>query len=330
MVLIFSEYEDASTDEVIDWLNFYRINYLRVNPTDTIAIHRHYTIGKNKNLANICVNGTNVDIEDINSIWYRRGGIQKFSTNIEPTISENIIFNEEVLRISESEYRSVSEYLVYLLSRKKGIGSYSKYSVNKLQVLDMANVVGLDIPDTIVTTSKDLLLRFKEKHTNIINKAILDGLHSPHNDKMYHTFTELVNDEFIENIGDTFLPGCFQQQLNKKYDLRTFFLDGQLFSMAIFSQKANETKIDFRKYIYHKENQTVPFILPNKVTNKLCNLMSLLNLNCGSIDLVYTEDKKFVFLEVNPVGQYGMVSMPCNYYLDQFIAKKLSYNYLNK
>jgi hypothetical protein len=30
-----------------------------------------------------------------------------------------------------------------------------------------------------------------------------------------------------------------------------------------------------------------------------------------------------VFLEVNPTGQYGMVSDPCNYYLDKKIAEYL-------
>jgi D-alanine-D-alanine ligase-like ATP-grasp enzyme len=48
--------------------------------------------------------------------------------------------------------------------------------------------------------------------------------------------------------------------------------------------------------------------------------MQKLKLNTGSIDMIYTNDSKFIFLEVNPVGQFGMVSKPCNYNLEKKIA----------
>jgi hypothetical protein len=34
-------------------------------------------------------------------------------------------------------------------------------------------------------------------------------------------------------------------------------------------------------------------------------------------------NKELVFLEINPVGQFGMVSHPCNYYLEKRIAQNL-------
>jgi D-alanine-D-alanine ligase-like ATP-grasp enzyme len=51
--------------------------------------------------------------------------------------------------------------------------------------------------------------------------------------------------------------------------------------------------------------------------------MRLTNLDCGSIDLIYSTDEKYYFLEVNPVGQFGMVSYPCNYQLEKKIAIEL-------
>ena len=54
--------------------------------------------------------------------------------------------------------------------------------------------------------------------------------------------------------------------------------------------------------------------------------MDLLNLDNGSIDIILTPDKEYVFLEVNAVGQFGMVSVPCNYFLEEkfadFLIKK--------
>ena len=52
--------------------------------------------------------------------------------------------------------------------------------------------------------------------------------------------------------------------------------------------------------------------------------MDALHLETGSLDLVKTIDGRLVFLEVNPVGQFGMVSIPCNYHLERNIAAALT------
>ena len=40
----------------------------------------------------------------------------------------------------------------------------------------------------------------------------------------------------------------------------------------------------------------------------------------GSLDFILTPSGEYVFLEVNPSGQYDMISKPCNYHLDKAIA----------
>ncbi len=51
--------------------------------------------------------------------------------------------------------------------------------------------------------------------------------------------------------------------------------------------------------------------------------MDKLDLNCGSIDMIVNTKNEFIFLEVNPVGQFGMVSEPCNYFLEKKVAEFL-------
>jgi glutathione synthase/RimK-type ligase-like ATP-grasp enzyme len=96
--------------------------------------------------------------------------------------------------------------------------------------------------------------------------------------------------------------------------------------MAIFSTLDPQTRIDFRKYNWDKPNRTIPFKIPDKISDKIIQLMKTLNLNHGSIDLIVTPSEEFVFLEVNPVGQFGMVSDPCNYFLEKKIADYLIKN----
>jgi len=93
--------------------------------------------------------------------------------------------------------------------------------------------------------------------------------------------------------------------------------------MAIFSQKNNQTSIDFRKYDSQIPNRTIPYKLPVWVEKQLTSLFHKLGLNTGSVDLILTPNEEYVFLEINPVGQFGMVSYPCNYYLEKEVAKLL-------
>jgi D-alanine-D-alanine ligase-like ATP-grasp enzyme len=54
--------------------------------------------------------------------------------------------------------------------------------------------------------------------------------------------------------------------------------------------------------------------------------MKDLSLKTGSVDFILDQNDKYYFLEVNPIGQFGMVSYPCNYNLE----KKVAYFLINE
>jgi hypothetical protein len=103
-------------------------------------------------------------------------------------------------------------------------------------------------------------------------------------------------------------------------ELRIFLLNNTFYTMAIFSQNNPKTKVDFRNYDFKHPNRSVPFILPKKIEKKLLALFEKLNLNSGSADIIIDQAGRYIFLEINPIGQFGMVSSPCNYYLEKEIA----------
>ncbi len=94
--------------------------------------------------------------------------------------------------------------------------------------------------------------------------------------------------------------------------------------MAIFSQLDELTRIDFRNYNYTTPNRCVPYTLPKYIEDKLHQLMCDLNLNTGSIDLIFTESDKYYFLEVNPVGMFSPMTWPLNYHIEKDIALHLN------
>lgn len=94
--------------------------------------------------------------------------------------------------------------------------------------------------------------------------------------------------------------------------------------MAIFSQMEETAAVDFRANENKSKVRKVPFLLPKQQEEKLHQLMQSLGLNTGSIDIIQAKDGDFYFLEVNPAGQIGMTSIPCNYYLEKHIAEFLA------
>ena len=199
------------------------------------------------------------------------------------------------------------------------IGTYQTGNMNKIKVIFEASKLGLKIPKTIITSRKNDIVNYFD--STFITKGIAGVFIPTIAEEGYITYTEQIN---ISNINSTFFPSLFQENIVKEADIRVFYLYGKFYSMAIRSQENPQTNIDFRKYDRIKPNRCVPFNLPEDIMNKLNALMKIVNLETGSIDLILNKNREFFFLEINPVGQFGMTSIPCNYHLEYKIAKLLN------
>ena len=51
--------------------------------------------------------------------------------------------------------------------------------------------------------------------------------------------------------------------------------------------------------------------------------MTECELNMGTLDFIVTKNDEFIFLEINPVGQFTDLSYNCNYYVEKKIAQIL-------
>jgi ATP-GRASP peptide maturase of grasp-with-spasm system len=225
----------------------------------------------------------------------------------------------------QTQHETIEHFLYYhIRERLPGIGFAQAQDSNKLIALKVAADHGLAIPDTLVTSSRDTLLQFAGLHRAVVCKSVQNVVHLAREDEVHINYTEILDDSVIETLPERFFPSKFQELIPKHFEVRTFFLDGECHSMAIFSQRDRQTQVDFRKYNDAYPNRCVPFKLPASIEDKICKLMQTLDLDTGSIDLIRSTKGEFVFLEVNPVGQFGMVSYPCNYGLEELMAKALT------
>jgi len=186
------------------------------------------------------------------------------------------------------------------------INKYKDIYTNKLVNIIIAQHVGLKIPDTIITNDIPHLYGFLEKHCEIMMKPILLNKFIGYDDILdiagkcsiatAKVGKKEITDYIIDNNITKFLPTMFQSYVDKKYEIRSFFLNNCFYSMAIFSQSNEKTRFDFRNYDHVKPNRTIPYKLPEDIEEKLREFMKQINMNSGSFDIIVTPNLEYIFL----------------------------------
>ncbi|GEN70588.1 grasp-with-spasm system ATP-grasp peptide maturase [Chryseobacterium lathyri] len=300
MILIFSDNNDRTTIEVIRWLVALNKDFILVNEDeffDIKADKKRFFLQSQKN---------SFFLDDIQSVWYRRGGLffkrYQYSNN-----SINIYMNET--------QHWLEDYILKTLASKKHINKQGNSHVNKLLVLEYAQNIGLNVPEYFLAENTDEVILAKTITKAITGNASLDNILENKDGMLY---TSIID----KKEKDSFFISFFQEKIEKDFEIRTFYLNGECYSMAIFSQNDDQTKTDFRKYNNEKPNRNIRYSLPKDVEDKVQKLMQVLDLNCGSLDFIKSGDL-YYFLEVNPVGQFANVAYHCNYPLFKKIADYL-------
>ncbi|NET32503.1 MAG: grasp-with-spasm system ATP-grasp peptide maturase [Cyanothece sp. SIO1E1] len=328
--LILTTAFDPSCDEVMDWMRYHdgKAEISRINAEDLKT-----RVFKNQHgrLFEWHSEGTPT-ISQYHSIWYRKQAVFFERRALSKGLFEDVcLTNSSIDLLHYSNLADLNALLDYECikhqsSKKLGQGPNEYFS--KLLCLGIATRSGLSIPRTLVTGNKASLTEFL--HTNlpqgIVCKAITDGI-SIHQDEekiCLANYTEQVTEETLDRLPAFFQASLFQQMIDKAFEVRTFFLNEEFYSMAIFSQSNPQTAVDYRHYDYERPVRTAKFTLPAETKQSLLKLVRELDLYTGSIDLIKSTDGKFYFLEVNPSGQFSAVSKSCGYHLEERVAKFLT------
>ncbi len=335
--LIVTQDSDGSSDEVCSWFYRYGVQFKRLNLDSYKIIDRNNDLyldyfnfdsidisipGKNK------VNDENFT-EKYTSIWYRRPSANLENMVIDQTESglPSVLLHKIKLN-QKSELKELYSYIFNSSIQGSVIlGNRLKTRVNKLEILSLANRLGIYIPRTKVVSMKSQILEFKKEVNNsLITKSIFEPVTAFDDDlkQRYISYTNELTDSILDKIPNYFSPSLVQEKIEKDVEIRTFVMGENYYSMALFSQNNEKTSVDFRKYDREKPNRYIPFTLPEELTIKINELLKIIGFNTCSIDIIKSKNGKYYFLEINSVGQFGMVSKPCNYNLEYHIYKYLT------
>ncbi|MNU93366.1 hypothetical protein D3C71_833080 [compost metagenome] len=322
MILVFTERTDLNSRTVLSYLNYYDEPFEVFLEDDSIELE--YAIDTNefdyrvyKNNQFLCHSA------EIKSVWYRRTDIQvcRFGTG---TFSQEGLEN-----YSREHIKARTEQIRGCLHNKKCLGKFGFGNYNKIEFLENCTLLKIEIPKTLITKSKQSLLEFwKSCNQEIITKSIAFPFECTNYNESgkiesYRLgYTVPVGKSEMELLPEFFDLSIFQEKLEKHFEIRTIYLDGKTYSQAIFSQSREEAVLDYRQG-YDSGMRMCNYTLPPFVEEQVRKLMIKLDLNFGSLDIVVTKDKRYVFLEVNPNGQYGAVSLSTNANIDYEVANFL-------
>lgn len=173
----------------------------------------------------------------------------------------------------------------------------------KLFQLRIAREVGFRIPKTIVTNEPQAVRRAYGDFGPLVVKPAKSG-HFRRGGEEFSIYTSQIAEEHLAAIDDAkWTPSIYQELIPKRFDVRVTCVGDRLFSAAIHSQSDPEAAIDWRR----TSNPQLPHStihLPDDVAVRIKSLMRRLDLQFGCVDLVLTPEGEYVFLEVNPSGQW--------------------------
>jgi len=178
---------------------------------------------------------------------------------------------------------------------------HNRCAENKTRQLRVASALGLAIPPTLISSDPAAVRRFYAAHAGQVIAKLQTSLgHSMAGGAGLPT--RLLRREDLDALdGLRHCPMVFQRYVDKAYELRVAWVDGQAFVGALDGRRCG---VDWR---YESSASWEPHTLPEAVHERLGELMARLRLAQGAIDLIVTPTGEYVFLEVNPHGEWGML-----------------------
>jgi glutathione synthase/RimK-type ligase-like ATP-grasp enzyme len=182
---------------------------------------------------------------------------------------------------------------------------------NKPRQLAIAQQLGLDIPDTIVTNDPEAVRAFARRSGPLITKMLVQPASTgPEiNGDAPVVFTTAMTDADLEQLdGLDLCPMIFQQQIENQLDVRVTIVGKRVFAAAI-DASARGADLDWRRdsYAFDRAPAWSRHDLPSALTDRLRRLLDHFGLNFGAVDLIVRPDGSHVFLELNASGAFAFL-----------------------
>nr|MCW3104374.1 MvdC family ATP-grasp ribosomal peptide maturase [Bacteroidota bacterium] len=254
-------------------------------------------------------------LNTVQGVWLRKYFAPKISQEIEPE------FRDGCFR----ESKAVMDILLQVLGELPCIDPFEviQKANNKFYQLETAKASGIRIPKTLITNDPEQLKIFYENAGPDIIAKMLTQLSTSMQGASYFMYTSMVGPEHMEDA-DTLknCPMVFQEHIAKQYELRIIYVDGHFFTGKVNASGSKLGKTDWRKST-PDEVKWEHYTLPEGLRQQLSDFMKKIGLIYGAIDMICSAEGEYVFLEVNPTGEWGMLQRDLGLAVSDAIAQAL-------
>lgn len=287
MILCITHSRDFyNIDLFFEYLTSKNIPYFRLN-SDKLNHAQKISISQNS-FELIDEFGNTLKSEDVKSVWHRK------SWRIE-TPEE---LDEEYKKIFIKEYSTLRYNLFTALEHLPWINPFeieNKIDGNKILQLKIAEKKGLIVPKTLFSNDAEAITTFFYTYGSGKMVAKLHGVISKSMGGENLLSTQIIDEDSLENIADIqYCPMIFQPYIEKEYELRIIYLDGEFFTGKINNSENTDWRIAKGNYFWSE------YDLPENIKSGLTGMMKEMGLYMGAIDMIRGKDGRYYFLEVNP------------------------------
>jgi glutathione synthase/RimK-type ligase-like ATP-grasp enzyme len=229
-----------------------------------------------------------LDLDTVRAVWWRRPG----AFGLPETVRD-----ETHRRLALSEAATAFHGLFAAMdARWINPPALDAAAGHKPYQLALAQSLGLEIPQTMMTSDPEEAREFwRACDGDVIYKQFLALPDAWSETRRLGQAETEAADEAIR-----LAPVIFQRHVAAVADLRVTIIGDDIFAAAV-DVRDLAYDVDVRLNLNARH---VAHDLPDDVAQTLRALMRRLGLVYGAIDLRLTEDGRYVFLEINPAGQF--------------------------
>ncbi len=256
-----------------------------------------------------------ISSQQVQAVWMRRIWHPQLSENLAPHFRAACV--RESLATLEGFWDSLRE------ARWVDNLQQIKVADNKLYQLRLAQEAGLAIPQTLVTNfpeeARELFYKVKGK---MVAKLLTPLSYSMESSSFFLYTSAVKEQDLFEAESLCYCPMVFQEQIPKQRELRVVYVNGNLFVGALDAFHYENSTVDWRHapsdacvWEYHE--------LPDEIATRIKMYMLRLRLTFGAFDFIQKPSGEYVFLELNPTGEWGMLERDLDLPISEAIAEAL-------
>lgn len=298
-ILIITNKDDPHVDYVLPKMEGFGLVVHRLNTED---ISNSFNISlvpgdSQKSHINFFINGI-LSLSEISGVWYRRP--------IQPKLDETQkkfrdVVKNEILHTFQGLYSNLEKDCLWV-----NYPFAVRQAENKIYQLRLANQMRFLTPKSCITQDPQIALDFiKNCSSGSIVKTLSGEVVTDDDGTTKAAYTHLLNKKDLDNLSEIKnCPTFFQEYITKDVELRITVIGAQAFAIAINTQADNEAQNDWRRGIISGKLAYSLYDLPEDVERFCIMLTKSLGLNFGAIDMIKNTRGEYVFLEINPNGQW--------------------------